>query len=114
LALKEGASPIDLKPDVCWQLPIRRQFVEVDPGDGETYTEVQIGEYVRAGWGPGGHDLDWYCSSNTDAHVGAEPVYLSQSDELIALMGQAGYAELVRHCEAAESIAHHPASAVEH
>lgn len=111
LALKEGASPIDLKPDVCWQLPIRRQFVEVDPGDGETYTEVQIGEYIRAGWGPGGHDLDWYCSSNTEAHVGVEPVYLSQRDELIALMGEEGYAELVRHCDAADSIASHPASA---
>ena len=23
-----------------------------------------------AGWGPGGHDLDWYCTANTEAHVG--------------------------------------------
>ena len=29
-----------------------------------------IGEYTRADWGPGGHDFPWYCSSNTDAHIG--------------------------------------------
>ncbi len=100
LALAEGREPLELKPDVCWQLPIRRQFREVDPGDGSTYTEVQIGEYTRAGWGPGGADLDWYCSSNTEAHVGMEPVYVSNRAELVALMGDDGYAELARHCEA--------------
>jgi hypothetical protein len=102
LALAEGVEPLELKPDVCWQLPIRRQFREVDPGDGTTYTEVQIGEYTRAGWGPGGHDLEWYCSSNTDAHVGMEPVYVSNRPELIALMGPEGYAELESHCLAFE------------
>ena len=100
LALSEGVEPLTLKPDVCWQLPLRRQFREVDRGDGTSYTEVQIGEYERGGWGPGGHDLDWYCSSNTEAHVGMEPVYVSNRAELVALMGEAAYAELERHCEA--------------
>jgi hypothetical protein len=99
LALEEGVEPLTLKPDVCWQLPLRRQFRDVERGDGTTYSEVQIGEYVRAGWGPGGHDLDWYCSSNTEAHVGTEPVYVSNRAELVALMGEAGYAELERQCE---------------
>ncbi len=99
LALAEGVEPLTLKPDVCWQLPIRRQFREIDPGDGSTYTEVLIGEYTRAGWGPGGADLDWYCSSNTEAHVGMEPVYVANRAELVELMGAAGYAELTRHCE---------------
>lgn len=114
LALVEGVEPLTLKPDVCWQLPIRRQFTNIDPGDGEEYTEVEIGEYVRAGWGPGGHDFDWYCTSNTEAHVAAEPVYVSQRAELTALMGADGYAELVRHCEAfaaSRSAAVHPATA---
>ncbi len=113
LALAEGVEPLELKPDVCWQLPIRRQFREVDPGDGETYTEVQIAEYTRAGWGAGGADLDWYCSSNTEAHVGMEPVYVANRAELVALMGADGYAELVRHCEAFEEAGvptPHPAS----
>lgn len=100
LALDEGVEPLELKPDVCWQLPLRRQFRDVERGDGTTYTEVQLGEYVRAGWGPGGADLDWYCSSNTEAHVGMEPVYVANAAELTALMGEAGYAELARQCDA--------------
>src|SRR5699024_3892947 len=98
LALATDREPHALKPDVCWQLPLRRQFREVDPGDGQEYTEVEIGEYARPGWGPGGHDLDWYCSSNTQAHVADEPVWVSQRAELTALMGEAGYAELARRC----------------
>ena len=54
---------------MCWQLPIRRTFRDVERQDGTSYTEVSIGEYDRRGWGPGGHDLDWYCSGNTEAHV---------------------------------------------
>ncbi len=114
LALEEGVEPLTLKPDVCWQLPLRRQFRDVERGDGTSYSEVQIGEYVRAGWGPGGHDLDWYCSSNTEAHVGEEPVYVSNRAELVALMGEAGYAELERQCEdhlAAGAPNVHPATA---
>ena len=45
-------------------------------------------------------DLDWYCSSNTEAHVGAEPVYRSSRAELAALMGEEAYAALVLRCEA--------------
>ena len=99
LALRHDTHFVETKPDVCWQLPIRRTFREVELPDGTEYTEVSIGEYDRRGWGPGGHDLDWYCSGNTEAHVGAEPVYLSNQRELVELMGQAGYDELVDHCE---------------
>ncbi len=99
-ALATGLNPVETKPDVCWQLPLRRTFREVDPGDGKTYTETTISEYTRSGWGPGGADLDWYCTSNTEAHVGREPVFRSSSAELIALMGEAGYALLVNHCDA--------------
>ena len=113
LALREGVHFVETKPDVCWQLPLRRQFRSVDRGDGTSYTEVSIGEYERRGWGPGGHDLDWYCSGNTEAHIGAEPVYLSNATELIALMGQAAYDVLARHCEefSRSGIAVHPATA---
>ncbi len=113
LALQQGRHPLETKPDVCWQLPIRRTFREVERHDGTTYTEVGIGEYDRRGWGPGGHDLDWYCSGNTEAHVGVEPVYVTNEAELVALMGQAAYDELVRHCEAhvrsRSALALHPA-----
>jgi hypothetical protein len=100
LALRQGRHPLESKPDVCWQLPIRRTFRDVELPDGTSYTEVSIGEYDRRGWGPGGHDLDWYCSGNTEAHVAAEPVYVSNGAELVELMGRPGYDELVRLCEA--------------
>ncbi len=99
LALREGVHFVETKPDVCWQLPIRRTFRDVERPDGTSYQEISIGEYERSGWGPGGHDLDWYCSGNTEAHVGAEPVYLSNATELIALMGQAAYDVLAAGCE---------------
>jgi len=113
LALRTDRHPLETKPDVCWQLPIRRTFREVELPDGSAYTEVSIGEYDRRGWGPGGHDLDWYCSGNTEAHVAAEPVYVSNRPELVELIGQAAYDELVKHCEAhirsRSALAIHPA-----
>jgi hypothetical protein len=99
LAADEGRPLAETKPDVCWQLPQRRQYRTVTRTDDTSYTEVTIGEYGRDGWGPGGHDLDWYCTSNTDAHVGLEPVYRSNADELTALMGAPAYAVLVELCE---------------
>ena len=65
-----------------------------------TYLEVTIGEYDRRGWGAGGHDLDWYCTGNTEAHVGREPVYRRNAAELRELMGEAAYDELGERCEA--------------
>jgi hypothetical protein len=113
LALRAGRHPLETKPDVCWQLPIRRTFRDVELPDGTSYTEVGIGEYDRRGWGPGGHDLDWYCSGNTEAHVAAEPLYVSNAPELTELMGEAAYAELARLCEAhlrsRSALALHPA-----
>lgn len=113
LAYVIDKNPVETKPDVCWQLPIRRTFREVTRQDGSSYTEVSIGEYDRRGWGPGGHDLDWYCSGNTEAHVAPEPVYVTHEAELVALMGRPAYIELVRHCEAhvrsRSALALHPA-----
>ncbi|MCB8957921.1 MAG: hypothetical protein H6529_15755 [Nocardioides sp.] len=113
LAFRLGKNPVETKPDVCWQLPIRRTFREVERQDGSRYTEVSIGEYDRRGWGPGGHDLDWYCSGNTEAHVAVEPVYVTHEAELTELMGRPAYEELVRHCDAhlrsRSALALHPA-----
>ena len=109
LALREGRHPLETKPDVCWQLPIRRDFREVTRPDGTTYTEVTIGEFDRRGWGAGGHRLDWYCSGSPDAHVGREQVVHSSRAELVALIGPAAYAELVRLCATVPT--RHPASA---
>ena len=101
-ALRTGESHVRTKPDVCWQLPLHRSYRDVDLPDGESYLEVSIGEYDRRGWGPGGHDLDWYCSGNTEAHTATDPVYVGCRTELTELIGSAAYARLVAHCEAFE------------
>ncbi len=53
-----------------------------------------LGEFDRRGWGPGGADFDWYCTGNSEAHIGTEPVYLSNKVELLATMGERAYAVL--------------------
>ncbi len=115
LALDEGLNPLETKPDVCWQLPLRRTYRTVERPDGSSYTEVGIGEYDRRGWGPGGHDLDWYCTGNTAAHISPDPLVVTSAAELIEMMGEAGYTELLRHCEAhlrsRSALAIHPATA---
>ncbi len=97
-ALRKDRHPLRTKPDVCWQLPVRRLYRDVSRSDGSTYTELTITEYDRRGWGEGGHDLDWYCSGNTDAHHSAEPVYVSYAAELKEMIGPAAYDLLARHC----------------
>jgi len=98
-AWAQDREPLELKPDVCWQLPIRRTYRTVERPDGSSYLEVTISEYDRRGWGAGGHDLDWYCTGNPQAHVGREPVYRSLRPELVELMGQAAYDVLAGHCD---------------
>jgi len=99
LAVRTDRHPVDTKPDVCWQLPIRRTYDRVTRPDGTEVLVVTIGEYDRRGWGAGGHDLDWYCSGATEAHVGREPVFRSNARELRELMGEAAFEELSRLCE---------------
>jgi hypothetical protein len=98
LALKEQVHFVDTKPDICWQLPIRRSWETREDGDKEI-TVVVIGEYTRTAWGEGGADFDWYCTSNSEAHVGRVPVYQSSEVELTKMMGPKGYAELVKLCD---------------
>ncbi len=99
LALREGREPLETKPDVCWQLPIRRTYEWIDRPDDSRVLQVSISEYDRRGWGPGGHDLHWWCTGATSAHGAGEPVYLSYRAELTELMGPAGYAALAELCE---------------
>lgn len=98
LANQEGVSFIETKPEVCWQLPLRRTYEDQKYEDGTERLVVVLGEYDRRGWGEGGHDLDWYCTGNTEAHVGAEPVYISSKDEIVALIGQPAYDVLAEMC----------------
>ncbi len=112
LALREGREPLETKPDVCWQLPVRRTFDWVDRPDDSRVLVISIGEYDRRGWGPGGHDLHWWCTGAVSAHGAGKPVYLSYRAELTELMGAPAYERLAGLCEerlAAPPTAPHPA-----
>jgi hypothetical protein len=113
LALRQDRHPLETKPDVCWQLPVRREQGWVTRPDGTDVLVDTIAEFDRRGWGEGGHELHWWCTSAPEAHVAAEPLYLSYAPELIALLGADAYAELARLCAARDArglIAPHPAT----
>jgi hypothetical protein len=112
-ALRDGVHPLEYKPDVCWQLPIRRdQQWTTRPDETKILLSI-IGEFDRRAWGSGGHDLNWWCTSSPDAHVGTDAVYVSYGPELVALLGEPAYAELSRLCKERLSrgmVAPHPAT----
>lgn len=111
-ALRDGVHPLQYKPDVCWQLPVRRDQEWRERPDGTKVLVTTLTEYDRRGWGAGGHDLDWWCTSSPEAHVAAEPMYVSYAPELTALIGGAAYAKLAEICAARGEqglVAPHPA-----
>ncbi|MFD3592760.1 hypothetical protein ACFWU5_08520 [Nocardia sp. NPDC058640] len=113
MAVRKGIEPLEVKPDVCWQLPIRRTQDWVERPDGVQILRTVVTEYDRRGWGPGGLDLDWYCTGSPDAHVGTKPVWQSYGPELRELLGAPAYDELSRHCRRREGlglVAVHPAT----
>jgi hypothetical protein len=115
-AIRTGRHPLEIKPDVCWQLPVRRAYRQVTRTDDTSYLEITIGEYDRRGWGAGGHDLNWWCTGAAEAHVGADPVWVSYEPELRELMGNAAYEVLAQLCAARDGgrvVAPHPADAAQ-
>lgn len=49
-----GVEPWTMKPEVCWQLPVRRTQEWVKRPDGSEILKTTISEYDRRGWGEGG------------------------------------------------------------
>lgn len=90
-ALDDGEAPMDWKPAVCWQLPLKVERRPL-PGGGE---EATLRRWQRSDWGEGAR-LHWCCSTDEGAFVGAEPVVTSLADELRALVGEEVHVELVR------------------
>ena len=94
-ALDRGERPLDLKPDVCWQLPLRRE--DTDDDDGHVTSTVR--EWDRKHWGEGGFEFHWWCTDAPDAFVGHRPVYEELREELIELCGQQIYDMVVTYLE---------------
>jgi hypothetical protein len=91
-ALDADESPIEWKPSVCWQLPIK-----VDWTAGPDDTEVaSLHRWTRADWGADGDTMAWCCTEGDLAYVGDRPVVESLADELEEIVGPAVYVELRR------------------
>jgi hypothetical protein len=90
-ALDAGERPLDWKPDVCWQLPLRRS----DETDAHGHVTSTVREWKRRDWGPGGAEFHWWCTESPDAFVDHRPVFETMEDELRALVGDTPYRLLV-------------------
>jgi hypothetical protein len=90
-ALEAGERPLDWKPDVCWQLPLRLEEKTDDHGHVTSF----LREWKRRDWGAGGHEFHWWCTDAPDAFVGRKPVYRYLRDEIVELVGEPVYALLV-------------------
>jgi hypothetical protein len=112
-ALRDGRHPLEYKPDVCWQLPVRREQEWTKRPDGSTILLSVIAEFDRRGWGEGGHDLHWWCTSSPEAHVGSAPMVEEYGPELVALIGPPAYDKLREICDERGRlglVARHPAT----
>ncbi len=85
-----GESPIDWKPSVCWQLPVRVDW-EMQP-DGIEHATVH--RWSRADWGDVGETMAWCCTESTEAYVGERPVIDSLGEELAGITGTTVYVQL--------------------
>ncbi|MDA8310414.1 MAG: hypothetical protein M0Z46_07350 [Actinomycetota bacterium] len=94
-ALARGGRPLDLKPDVCWQLPLRREDHVADDG----HVTSTVGQWDRRHWGAGGEEFAWWCTEEKGAFVGARPVHEEMADELVAMTGKEVYRLLEAYLE---------------
>ncbi len=90
-ALDAGERPMDWKPEVCWQVPIRRY----DEIDDDGYVTTTIREWKRRDWGDGGSEFHWWCTDSHEAFVGKTPVWQSLKDEISEMCGDVVYEQLV-------------------
>lgn len=89
-ALRRGERPLDWKPAVCWQVPIRLD-IHTDDYDHET---IMVRAWHRRDWGPGGEDFHWWCIEDEAPYRGPDPVYLTSRDELVEMVGEDVYLRL--------------------
>jgi len=95
-AVNSGLHHSDLKPEVCWQLPLRR--VDDVQDDGSVISRLT--EFGREGWGEGGDDFGWWCTEEPAAFTGSEPVYRSLGVELRKMLGKTLHGAVVEYLDA--------------
>ena len=107
-ALAIGERPLDLKPNVCWQLPLRRE--DTDDGDGHVTSTLR--QWDRKHWGAGGDEFHWWCTESPDAFVDKRPVYETLRDEIVELVGEKVYDRLLGYLRTRKATTYLPHPAV--
>ncbi|MBW3643481.1 MAG: hypothetical protein KY447_11260 [Actinobacteria bacterium] len=105
-ALAAGRHPMELKPEVCWQVPLRR----VDSTDELGHVTSTVREWKRRDWGEGGQEFHWWCVEEGQAFAGGATVLTTMSEELAAMVGQPVYELLLEavgeRCSSTTVVAH--------
>jgi hypothetical protein len=91
-ALDDGEAPMDWKPSVCWQLPLRVDWEDLGGGR----ERATLRRWSRADWGPEGETMHWCCTEGERAYVGDEAVVDSLAAEIEGVVGTEVYVELRR------------------
>jgi hypothetical protein len=91
-AERRGLRYIDLKPEVCWQLPLRR----IDETDDNGHVTSTLREWKRRDWSEGGFEFAWWCTDAPDAFVGDHTVLSSMGEEIIEMVGRTPYELLLQ------------------
>lgn len=105
-ALEAGQRPMDWKPDVCWQLPLRRQ----DQTEESGHVVSTVGQWERRHWGVGGAEFHWWCTDTPEAFGDRVAVYRRLRAELVGICGEAVYQLLARYLDQRASTAAVPVS----
>ncbi len=108
MALRRGQNPMLTKPDVCWQLPLRR--ADRTEADG-TVTSV-LSEFGRDGWGEGGAEFAWWCTEVPETFTGEAPVYRTMEPEMRAMVGDGLYDRIAAYLDG--RLAASPSTVVAH
>jgi hypothetical protein len=95
-SMRTGTHYVGLKPEICWQLPLRR--IDEEQDDGSVIS--MLTEFSRSSWGEGGADFAWWCTEAPEAFTAAEPVYRTMSNELREMLGPVLYDELSEYLDA--------------
>lgn len=91
-AVAAGERPLDWKPQVCWQVPLRLEHSTDESG----HVTSRLREWKRRDWGAGGADFGWWCTEEPEAFVGRDPLYVSARDDIVEMVGEPNYERLVR------------------
>jgi hypothetical protein len=94
-ALEAEERPLDWKPDVCWQLPLRLH----EHTDEHGHVTSTLREWKRRDWGDGGLEFHWWCTESDEAFVGKAPTYGYLRDEIVEFTGETVYALLAERLE---------------